>query len=132
MQKRPVSKVVLDSSALIALVNQEPGFEQVEAVLQDAVISAVNFAEVVAKYTKRGLPPDIVRSEVDAFRIEVVPFDRAQATMAGLLRFSTSRLGLGIGDRSCLALGLVMALPVMTADRVWARLKAGVEVILIR
>ena len=41
--------VVLDASTVLALINNEPGWEVASSYLDDAVVSAVNFAEVVGK-----------------------------------------------------------------------------------
>jgi PIN domain nuclease of toxin-antitoxin system len=57
-----VSEVVLDASALIAVLREEPGAAAVEAVLDDAAISTVNLSEVQAKLVERGTPAEIAWS----------------------------------------------------------------------
>ena len=49
--------IVLDASALLALVNQEPGWEVVAraAAGDDATISAVNYSEVLQKTARVGI-----------------------------------------------------------------------------
>ena len=49
------SKVVLDASALLCLLNDEPGADQVVHVLTRCVIGTTNLAEVVSKLRERGL-----------------------------------------------------------------------------
>ena len=124
--------VVLDSSAVLALLWEEPGSEAVAEVLPGASISAVNFSEVVAKLTDRGLVGPEVQGLLADLALNVVAFDEAQALEAGGLRGATRSHGLSIGDRVCLALGRMRRLPVFTADRAWLNLDAGAEVRLVR
>ena len=127
-----MSNVVLDASALLALVNQEPGQDIVAAVLPRSLVSAVNASELVAKLTDQGMPEDEVQDVLAALNLTVVPFDEGQGLVAGYLRALTKYLGLLLGDRACLALGLQTQCPVVTADKAWAKLELGVEVQVIR
>lgn len=113
---------VLDASALIGLLRGEPGADRVEALLGEAVISAVNYSEVVAKIVERGGTADLAASILDPLYLNVVEFDRPQAVEAGRLRALTRRAGLSLGDRACLALAVTRRLTVLTADRAWAEL----------
>ena len=114
--------VVLDASALLAFLNSEPGATQVEAhIAAGAVMSAVNLAEVVSKLTERGMPSSDIRRAVGGLGLEIAPFDEALAYAAGELRKETQPLGLSLGDRACLALGIRDALNVLTTDRMWER-----------
>jgi ribonuclease VapC len=124
--------VVLDSSALLAISFSEPGRNLVEDALPEAVVSAVNAAELVAKILDKGEPPDLAEASLGAFDIPVIPFDEPQAMDAALLRGLTRHAGLSLGDRACLALARSLNAPVMTADRAWADLDLGVEIRLIR
>ena len=125
--------VVLDSSALLALVQSEPGADVVaEAIESDAVMSAVNFSEVLAKLADRGYAWDAAEEELSELNLTVETFDTDKAIAAGLLRPLTRSLGLSLGDRACIALGLRLGLGVLTADRSWAGLDVGVEVRLLR
>lgn len=119
-----MSKVryVLDASALLALLFREPGAERVEAVLNDASISAANWSEVAAKLIDKGLPASEVLHDLSELEIVVVPVSREHAELAGTLRETTRSSGLGLGDRLCLALGLQANTPVLTSDRVWSTL----------
>lgn len=124
-----VSSAILDASALLALLNREPGGERVaEALLTGALMSAVNLSEVVAKLADIGMSEGEVREAIEPLGVEVVPFDEAAAVATGLLRGESRRAGLSLGDRACLALGRERTLPVLTADTAWSTLDLGPEV----
>ena len=127
-----MSRAVLDASALLALLNGEPGADVVAAHLLDGAIGAVNLSEVVARLVEAGMPEEAVRSTVGGLGLSVHEFDAEQAHRAGLLRLETRSLGLSLGDRACLALGARLEVPVLTADRSWSGLKVGVKVRVIR
>lgn len=127
-----MSEVVLDASALLALLNREPGAEEVEKTIPGAAIGAVNLSEVVAKLAERGMPEEAIRLALSGIELDVTPFDGPLAYRAGLFRVSTRSLGLSFGDRACLALGRQLEVPVMTTDRRWKELSVGVEVRVIR
>ena len=69
-----MTSVVLDASALIALLRSEPGAEVVRKSLAGAVISAVNYSEVLKKTIERGGPVKIAVSRIDALSIAIIPF----------------------------------------------------------
>ena len=127
-----MSEVVLDASAVLALLNEETGSEEVARCLDRAAISAVNWAEVVAKLGEAGAPAATIAEILGLLNLEVVAFEQSQGFQAGLLRLSTRSLGLSLGDRACLALGIYLNRPVLTADRQWANLTLEIEVRLIR
>jgi len=127
-----VPRVVLDASALLALLNSEPGSRIVEESLSSAAVSAVNLSEVVSKLSERGMPEAEVRTALEGLGLDVRPFDTAMAYSAGTLRPATRGLGLSLGDRACLALGLSLSAPVLTTDRSWRKLKIGVKIRAIR
>jgi ribonuclease VapC len=127
-----VTDLVVDASALLALLSQEGKAERRPVVLKDATMSAVNLSEVVAKLAEAGMPEAEIRSALDPLGLEVVAFDAGQAYLAGLLRPQTKAVGLSLGDRACLALAQKRGSPVLTMDRAWARLQIGVEVRLMR
>lgn len=124
--------VVLDSSAVLAVINGEAGAERVEDALPGGAISAANFSEVLSKLVDKGHDDGEAVAALDALPLTVLPLDAAQARRAGLLRRQTRRLGLSLGDRVCLALAVELRLPVVTADRAWAQLDLGVEVAVVR
>jgi ribonuclease VapC len=127
-----VSEIVLDASALMAVLREEPGASAVEAVLDRAAISAVNLSEVQAKLVERGTAAKIAWSSLIDLDLDVVDFDVPQAKVAGDLRRLTRIQGLSLGDRACLALAQALGLPAMTADRAWAGLEVGIEIRTIR
>jgi ribonuclease VapC len=125
--------IVLDASAVLAVLNQEPGAERLTPeLLSGAVISAVNLAEVQTKLVSRGVKPYDAWEAIFSVIGEVVPFGHEHARLAGDLVLQTRPLGLALGDRACLALGLFLKAPVYTADASWTNLKIGVRVQVIR
>lgn len=127
-----MSEVVLDASALLALLNKEPGHEEIAWVVPRAAISAVNLSEVAAKLAESGMPGEAIRDALEGLALETHDFGRELAFQAGLMRPLTRSRGLSLGDRACLALGQQLNLPVLTTDRAWEGLDLGVEVRLIR
>ena len=126
-----MSDVVLDSSAVLALLFREPGAEAVASALPGALLSVVNFAEVITKLTDRGMRSGQARVAIEAIGVVLVDFDVRQAEVCGELRALTRPLGLSLGDRACLALAGIRNLPALTADTVWSQ-APGVEVRQIR
>jgi ribonuclease VapC len=127
-----VSEIVLDASALMAVLREEPGAAAVEAVLDDAAISTVNLSEVQAKLVERGTPAESAWSWLVDLDLRVVDFDAVQARIAGDLRGLTRMRGLSLGDRACVALARALGAPAMTADRAWASLGVGIEIRTVR
>lgn len=123
---------IADASAVLALLKQEPFAKLDPRRLFRATISAVNLSEVLERLCSGGLSEREAEKTVAELNLQVADFDEAQARLAAYLRPRTRRAGLSLGDRACLALGLHLARPVITADRVWARLDLGIEVLLIR
>ncbi|GGM99570.1 hypothetical protein GCM10007092_11880 [Thermus composti] len=124
---------LLDASALLAYLQREPGFEAVrEALREGAAISAVNLAEVAGKLKARGKDPERIVRRLLAMGLEILPFTLEEALEAGALDPLTRPLGLSLGDRACLAAGRVRGLAVLTADRTWAGVVPGVEVVVVR
>ena len=124
--------VVLDASALLAMLNDEPGGDHVVTVLPLAMISTVNLSEVVAKLAEHGMPEPVIQSALEGLGLRVIDFDRAMAYRCGMLRSMTKTLGLSLGDRACIALGMQRDTAVVTADRAWSQLDLGIDVRVIR
>ncbi len=124
---------VLDASALLALLHNEKGADIVEeAIFNKAVISSVNWTEVIQKAIARNISIDNLDNELAAVGLSFLSFDMQQAYIAGSLWQQTKELGLSLGDRACLALTQHLDLPVLTADKIWQQLDIGVSIQLIR
>jgi ribonuclease VapC len=123
---------VLDASALLCLLFDEPGGEHVADRLAGALITATNYSEVVAKLVDRGAPIEEIVGIMADLDVEIVPVDRHQAELAGMLRKTTRDGGFSLGDRACLALALTRRAIALTTDRAWAELDVGVEIELAR
>jgi len=124
--------IVADSSAVIALLVGEPFTRFEPSRLANASISAVNLSEVLTRLEEIGMPESAAASAVARLNLHVIAFDEPQARATARLRPVTRHPGLSLGDRACLALGDRLGYPVVTADRVWASLDVGVEIVLIR
>ncbi len=125
--------VVLDASALLAVLKGETGHERViEAMIQGAALGTVNLGEVVGVFARVGTPAAEVTADILRLGLSIEPFTAEDAQRAGGLIRDTSEAGLSFGDRACLALALRLGCPVLTADRAWSGLDVGVEVILVR
>lgn len=124
---------VLDASAVLAYFSDEPGSDVVEDLVgAGALMSAVNWAEVVAKLVSRGSTDDDTLELMANLDLTVVPFDSDAAWEAGRLIRLTGPYGLSLGDRACLGLARARRCPVATADRAWANIGLDVEIRLIR
>jgi ribonuclease VapC len=128
-----MNRIVLDASATLAVINGEPGAEKLTPdLLARAAGSAVNLAEVQTKLVSRGWTSEQAWEDATSPVREVVSFDEGQARTAGDLMIQTRHLGLSLGDRACLALGMALKVPVYTAEKTWRKLKVGVRIHLIR
>lgn len=125
--------MVFDASAVLAVVNGEPGADVAMAQMATggAIISSVNFAEVMTKVYERGTTEAAAGQLWRKLSIAVEPVTEELALDAARLRAVTRSLGLSLGDRCCLALARHLDLPLITADRAWKSLK-GFRVTLIR
>lgn len=124
--------LVLDASALLAFLHNEPGGDQVSAALNGARVSAVNWSEVLQKSLQRKADIDGMRQEFSEVGVMFEPFSPEQAEIAAHLWADTKGHGLSLADRSCLALALDKKLPVMTADRRWGELRLDLDIRLLR
>ena len=128
----PKNNVVLDSSALLAYYNDEPGWQQVETYQRCSVISAVNAAEVISTLIRNGTQDRKAYAAVHQFVSEVMPYDDEQAYLTGKLITKGKQFGLSLGDRACISLALQQNLPVLTSDRIWQDAGFAVEVWVFR
>lgn len=124
--------VVLDASALLVVLHDEPGATVAEPLLDGAVVSAVNWSEVVQKAAARGVDVARLREDVEALGVSVASFDADTAEATAALWPGTRDAGLSLGDRACLALARTLGVTAVTADTAWAGVRAGVSIQLVR
>jgi ribonuclease VapC len=129
-----VGRVVLDASAILALLQAEPGEERVRALLldpaQSTLVSALNWSEVLDRLLRHGVSEAEAERQIARLGMDVVDFDVHQARIAARYRILAPSLSLA--DRACLAVSAVRHATAWTADRSWKQYKLDVPVELIR
>jgi PIN domain nuclease of toxin-antitoxin system len=124
--------IVLDSSAILAVILGEPGADRVESAFARAVISAATLAEILTKPHQRGLDSDGSYKRIVNFGISIVPVTMLQARIAGEISRAPRRLDLSLGDRLCIALAISLNCELLTSDRGMAEFAAGIPIRLFR
>lgn len=124
--------IALDASALLAFLFREHGYKRVAEVVEYACLSTVNLSEVLGRFVRDGHDSNEVLTRIAATTIEIVPFRAEDAAIAASLVPTTQPFGLSLGDRACIALALSRNLKAVTADRIWSKLKVGVNIEIIR
>ncbi len=127
-----MSSVVLDASAVLAVLHRERGGEVVEPVLHGATMSAVNYGEVLKKTVEFNGSLAKVELFLTQQRLQIVPFVQLHARVAAEIYPETKTLGLSFADRACLSLGKTIGRPIYTAEQRFAEANIGVEIKLIR
>jgi ribonuclease VapC len=128
-------RVILDASAILAYLLQEPGGESVaEAIDSGAGLGTANLAEVMTRLVRDGVAVDTARQVLSALPVTLFDLDADLALRAGALVLATRKFGLSLGDRLCLALAIREIVPAVTADTAWAEVAPliGATVQLIR
>ena len=120
-----MASVVLDASAVLALVRDEPGADKVAPHIGRAAISAVNLQEIIKELLFSGLDESTTRELLDELRLDVRAHDTEAAYAAAASHAQTHQYGRGLGDRSCLALAVQLGVPALTADREWKKVKVN-------
>ena len=123
---------MLDASALLAFLQDEPGCEDVEAALPDACISAVNWSEVVQKALAANVDISGMRGDILALGLTIEAFTEDQAEYAAQLWLDTKKHGLSLADRACLSLGYSLGLPILTMDRAWKKPALALDIKVLR
>lgn len=123
---------VLDASAVLALLLDEPGAAHVAQALPDCVLGVVNLAEVLSKLSDRGADVAALSEQLSTAGLQIETMTQLDAEIVSDLRRADTGRILSLGDRCCLALGRRLGTPVLTADRAWSGLDVGVEVRQIR
>jgi ribonuclease VapC len=132
-----MSNSVLDASAFLAYLRDEPGALVVETALANgAAMSAVNWAEVLSKISEVDTPQTLIQEMrnqgVLDQQLQIYEFSKEDALEVALLRPLTKSIGLSLGDRACLSLSKRLGVPALTADRIWAQVATGIIVQVIR
>jgi PIN domain nuclease of toxin-antitoxin system len=123
---------LLDTSAIIALLKSEPGYEKLESVLATSAISAANLAELVTVLSRSGVNEEEIDEIANNIVPQVIPLSQEIAILSGKLNNQTRSLGLSLGDRICIATGIALSLPIYTTDKIWQELNINAEIIVIR
>jgi ribonuclease VapC len=123
---------VLDSSAILAVIFNEPGSDTVVSLLKGALLSTVNLVEVHTRLLLQGAPADLAWRRLVSMGCEVCLFDPEQARTASEMIWNTRPHGLSLGDRACLALAIQRQAIAYTTDRSWTKLSLGIEIKAIR
>ncbi|MFN7055753.1 type II toxin-antitoxin system VapC family toxin [Hyphomonas sp.] len=120
--------VLVDASVLLAILQQERGWEMASSLASGALISSVNLSEVAARLHERGFSVDESQYLIDQTGVRVLDFSTDHALAAAAMRPLTRAHGLSLADRACLATAQVEGLKVLTADRAWLGLAGIVRV----
>ena len=127
-----MSSIVLDASAVLAVAHKEPGADVVLKAQSQAILSAVNHAEVVSKLLQKHIAFEELQLFVSEVFPRVIPFDLEQANEAGRLHAATRKHELSYADCACIALAAVRGIPLLTGDRKWLKIETKVEIRLFR
>lgn len=125
-------KIVLDASAILALIQEEPGAEVIRPLLKQSMMSTVNVAETLTSLQKVDIDPEEGLEYMSLLVGEIVDFDIDQAMEAAILFPKVKHKGLSLGDRACLALGKKHQATIYTADKIWKDVKSELDIQLIR
>ena len=99
MKPNNAKRPVFDASAVLALMQGEPGSDKLRKLQASAVVNAVNTAEVLAILVNRGVPAPIAQAAYEALHLETAPFDADLAVISA--RFVHQ--GVSLGDRCFMA-----------------------------
>jgi PIN domain nuclease of toxin-antitoxin system len=127
-----MASAVLDASAILAVLNGEPGYDAVIPVLATAVVSTVNIAEVIGKLIDRGGSLEDAMDALGAIDLDITDYDLDLAQRTASLRTETANRSLSLGDRACLALAEREGLPALTSDQRWSSAVTSVDIQFIR
>lgn len=133
MQPNPKSlvkskKSLLDTSAIIALLKKEPGYEILEDVIANSSMSSVNLSELVAVLARSGVPEEEIDEIITDIVPEIIPFSENLSIKTGKLISVTKEYGLSLGDRACIATGSYYNMEIYTKDSIWLNLTENVKV----
>ncbi len=127
------NRVILDASALLALIQEETGAEIIKPLLKFSVMSAVNVTETLSVLQRTNISPEEGLTLITDIVTTIVPFDLEQAAQVAKLHPLVQPQGLSLADRACIALGIKLQIPIYTADRIWDEIKLdNIDIRLIR
>ena len=127
------NRVILDASALLALIQEETGAEIIKPLLKFSVMSAVNVTETLSVLQRTNISSEEGLALIMDIVTTIVPFDLEQAEQVAKLHPFVQPQGLSLADRACIALGIKLQIPIYTADRIWVELKLdNIDIRLIR
>lgn len=127
------NRVILDASALLALIQEETGAEIIKPLLKFSVMSAVNVTETLSVLQRTNISPEEGLTLITDIVTTIVPFDLEQAAQVAKLHPLVQPQGLSLADRACIVLGIKLQIPIYTADRIWDELKLdNIDIRLIR
>ena len=127
------NRVILDASALLALIQEETGAEIIKPLLKFSVMSAVNVTETLSVLQRTNISPEEGLTLITDIVTTIVPFDLEQAEQVAKLHPLVQPQGLSLADRACIALAIKLQIPIYTADRIWDELKLdNIDIRLIR
>ena len=124
--------IVLDSSALLAVLLEEPGADRVVAAFAESVLSAASLTEVLTKAEQRGLESEKAYQVIADFGIGIMPVETLHARIAAKVSLAPRQLDLSLGDRLCIALAIALQSELLTSDRGIAKFDAGIPITLFR
>ena len=127
-----MSTLVLDASAVLAVILAEAGADAVIPRLPGAFLSCVNLAEVATRALDLGKPLEDTAREIGRLPLHIAAYDAEQAYYTASLRLAGRPLGLSLGDRACLALAMTRKATVLTGDRDWQKLDVGIDIVVFR
>ncbi|MDJ0662661.1 MAG: type II toxin-antitoxin system VapC family toxin [Crocosphaera sp.] len=127
-----MSNYVLDASAILALLQKEPGHERINELLRESVISAVNLSEIITKLIEKNLLENEINLVLSYLNLDVISFNESLALSCARLRPLTRHLGLSLGDRACLGLAQQLNYTAITTDKAWGQLNIGISIEIVR
>lgn len=123
-----MNSCVFDASAIVAILEREPGWEIAMRRLPGGIVSTVNVSEAIHVLEGRGADHRMAVDSIRRLRLEFVPFDEEQAFQTAAFHAMTRKQGVSLGDRACLALAMIRKCPVLTGDRGWRNLDLGLQI----
>lgn len=127
-----MSNIVLDASAILAIVNAEKGTTEAMNYLKQGIMSTINFSETVYCLSRVNLSFAEARFIIKGLVSDIILFDEDQAYLTAEFKITTQKFGFSLGDCACLALAKLRHLPVVTADQAWKEMDLGIKIIMIR